>query len=346
MVKLRQLLTKSILWTSLFAICAFAQSTLTQIQDTVYNPDGSPFNGTVVITWMSSSGQTGGTPYSTSVKIYNGALSVSLAPSVNAVPAASYQAIYNSKDGLVSWTETWQVPVSATAVTLSQVRQSGSIGTTGQGNIPISQVTGLASYLNAINGSLTSLSSTVAGLNSMVSGLGSSVANLTTLVNNLGSASTNAVFVDAESPAGTINGVNATFTLSQTPLSIGSLTVFRNGVMLTNGVDYTVSGSILAFARNAVPQTGDILQTYYRVSGTGQASSFADAELPVGTINGTNVTFTVAVAPNPALSLRLYKNGMLLQQNVDYSLSGSTISFVNAKSTPQPGDTLSAYYRH
>ncbi len=347
MLKLRQLLTISIFCSTLFASCALAQSTLTQIQDTVYNPNGTPFNGTVVITWTGSSTPTGGnpTPYGTSVKIYNGALSVLLVPSTNTVPAVSYVAVFNSSDGLISWSETWNVPPSATPVTLSEVRQSAG-GTTGQGNIPISQVTGLTSYLNAITGSLTTLSSTVAGLNATVNSLSSSVTTLTSLVDGLSSGSASPLFVDGENPAGTMDGVNAAFTLAHIPSAPGTLTLFRNGLLQANGVDFTLSGGAITFSANSVPQPGDLLQAYYRIPGNGQAATFADGELPVGTINGVNLTFTLAIAPNPALSLRLYKNGVLLQQNADYTLSGSTITFANQSITPQTGDSISAYYRH
>ena len=44
-----------------------------------------------------------------------------------------YQAIYNSSNGLVTWTETWSVPPSSTPVTLSQVRASTTEGGSGTG---------------------------------------------------------------------------------------------------------------------------------------------------------------------------------------------------------------------
>ncbi len=44
--------------------------------------------------------------------------------------------------------------------------------------------------------------------------------------------------------------------------------------------------------------------------GGGSFSVFADAETPTGAINGSNVTFTLATAPNPAASLELHNNGV------------------------------------
>lgn len=153
-------------------------------------------------------------------------------------------------------------------------------------------------------------------------------------------------FVDAEVPAGTPNGTTTVFTLTKTPSPAASLEVYRNGVLQKQSVDYTLSGSSITFASGSIPQTSDLLQAFYRVSGTVTAVSFADAETPSGSINGTNLVFTLAHAPNAALSLRLYRNGILLLQNTDYTLSGSTITFSDTSKTPRTGDSLVAFYRY
>jgi hypothetical protein len=77
----------------------------------------------------------------------------------------------------------------------------------------------------------------------------------------------------------------------------------------------------------------------------GNAGSFADAEVPGGLINGVNVTFTLANAPTPAVSLQLTRNGLTLTAGIDYTLTASTITFL-AGATPQTGDGLIAWYRH
>ncbi len=41
-------------------------------------------------------------------------------------------------------------------------------------------------------------------------------------------------FVDQQTPTGAINGVNAVFTLSQTPSPTTSLEVYRNGLLLVS----------------------------------------------------------------------------------------------------------------
>ncbi|MBV9939230.1 MAG: hypothetical protein JO150_12060 [Acidobacteriaceae bacterium] len=350
MIKFRQLFFVFTL--SLFVGHAWAQSNLTQISDTVLNPDGSPFNGTVVITWTGSGTSTGSAPapYSTSAKIYNGVLSVSLAPSVTASSSGFYLATFNSKDGRLSWVETWQVGVSSAPLTLSQVRANvtSTTSSSGASTIAMGQVIGLSAYLNAISNSLNTMMSTTSGFNSTVNGLSSSVANLTNIVNNLSStASTPSnvpTFFDGEIPQGTINGTNAVFNLTNAPNPATSLSLFRNGVLQKAGSDFTLSGSTITFLPASVPQSSDLVQASYRIGTAGQ-SSFVDNQVPSGAIDGTNLVFQLGSAPNPASSLRLYKNGILLMQSIDYNLTGSTVTFLSAATAPVSGDSLLTFYR-
>jgi len=73
------------------------------------------------------------------------------------------------------------------------------------------------------------------------------------------------------------------------------------------------------------------------------APNYTDNETPTGAINSSNVTYTLAAAPNPAASLDLYLNGVRQTGGgVDYTLSGLTITYVTAPST---GDAHVASYR-
>jgi len=87
--------------------------------------------------------------------------------------------------------------------------------------------------------------------------------------------------------------------------------------------------------------------------------NFADNETPAGTINGSNVTFTLAHTPNPPGSLLLIScNGSLAPivqlffQSTDpiqgYSLSGATITFVTAPSATcaDGSSAMRAWYRY
>lgn len=76
------------------------------------------------------------------------------------------------------------------------------------------------------------------------------------------------VMVWNETPAGTVNGTNRTFTLVYTPFPIDSLMLFRNGQLVTQGVgnDFTLDKNVITFLNgspSSVPQTGDTLRALY-----------------------------------------------------------------------------------
>jgi hypothetical protein len=79
--------------------------------------------------------------------------------------------------------------------------------------------------------------------------------------------------------------------------------------------------------------------------GGGVLPQFSDGETPTGTINGANTTFALAFTPSPTASLQLYLNGLRMDQGVDYTISGSTVTFISV-SVPQTGDVLLASYRY
>lgn len=67
-----------------------------------------------------------------------------------------------------------------------------------------------------------------------------------------------------ETPGGTMNGINTSFTLTETPLT-GKTMIFLNGVLLLQDPtgDYTVSGNTITIVGSVVPSAGDtFLATY------------------------------------------------------------------------------------
>jgi uncharacterized protein YoxC len=218
------------------------------------------------------------------------------------------------------------------------------LSTTVTGNT--NSITGLSASVSSLTTTVTSNASSLATLSTTVTNLSNTVSGLISTINSLSASNSNAVFVDAEDPAGTISGTNTAFTLAHTPAPSASLTLYRNGLAQTSGVDFTLSGAAVTFNSGSIPQPGDVLEAYYRIPGTGAAAVFVDSEIPLGTINGSNLAFTLAASPNPSTSLKLSKNGVLLTQGADYTLSGSTITFAGTSSTPQTGDSLVASYRH
>jgi hypothetical protein len=72
--------------------------------------------------------------------------------------------------------------------------------------------------------------------------------------------------------------------------------------------------------------------------------NFADAEVPSGPVDGTNLTFTLAHAPL-GTSLQFVRNGVILKSGSDYTRSGATVTFINA-AQPRAGDLIQAWYRY
>lgn len=70
-----------------------------------------------------------------------------------------------------------------------------------------------------------------------------------------------------EVPSGTINGSNTDFVLSEFPVQISSLQVYKNGLLMNigGGNDYTynVSTKTITFLSGAIPISGDTLIAYY-----------------------------------------------------------------------------------
>jgi hypothetical protein len=81
---------------------------------------------------------------------------------------------------------------------------------------------------------------------------------------SLGACESNPLFIDLETPNGTMNGSNAAFSLAKPPSPATSLLLFRNGLLQTAGVGYTLTGSSVSFQPGSVPQPGDLIQASYR----------------------------------------------------------------------------------
>ena len=72
--------------------------------------------------------------------------------------------------------------------------------------------------------------------------------------------------------------------------------------------------------------------------------TFVDAETPGGSVDGSNSVFTLSQVPNPVSSVALYRNGLRLRANLDYTLSSNQLVFQPGLS-PQSGDVLLCSYR-
>ena len=79
--------------------------------------------------------------------------------------------------------------------------------------------------------------------------------------------------------------------------------------------------------------------------GGGILPAYADGEVPTGIINGLNPTFLLAFTPSPVTSVEVFHNGILMERGLDYTITGSAITFVTA-AVPQVGDIVLANYRY
>lgn len=70
---------------------------------------------------------------------------------------------------------------------------------------------------------------------------------------------------EQEIPSGTVNGLNGTFTLAQTPYSQKAVMIWQNGLMLLYGVHFTVvvATKTITFV-TPPPQGSDLIATYLR----------------------------------------------------------------------------------
>jgi hypothetical protein len=156
---------------------------------------------------------------------------------------------------------TVSVPIPMTDViglvqALSQINNSIANATGGVAvPIPMSDVTGLLAALAQMNGSIDNLTKTVAAQDTIIK-------SLTSTVQNLPSVPT---FVDSEAPVGLLDGSNPIFVLSAVPSPPTSLVVYRNGMRLSPGSDYSLSGNIIVFTKGAIPNVGDLINVTYRL---------------------------------------------------------------------------------
>src|SRR5262249_46531939 len=108
---------------------AHAAPQLTAVQDILYNPDGTRFNGLLTISSPGFDAADGSKIASRvlQVSVANGYLQVQLVPTTTA-PVPPLYAVTYSSDSSIQFSETWSIPPSATPLRVKDVRVSSAAG--------------------------------------------------------------------------------------------------------------------------------------------------------------------------------------------------------------------------
>lgn len=293
------------------AAMAEAQPALTTIQDILYRADGTRFNGEIFISWNAFQAGDTSNIATAQVKlpIVNGVLNVQLVPTTTASAGANYQVTYNSQ-GVFQFSQVWAVPPSTVPLKVSAVLVSegtvigGGGGAGGLGSsIQISDVTGLVNALATLpqKGAAFALGrAAVINTSGQIDGASGNANDCVRVdgssgpCGGSGSGGIVPAYSDAEVPSGIINGLNQIFTVANTPSPTSSVEVYHNGILMEQGVDYTISGATFTFSPADVPQVGDIVLVNYRYANPNNPLGTLTAAQVVCSSVGTSTSSTVA----------------------------------------------------
>jgi len=128
-----------------------------------------------------------------------------------------------------------------------------------------------------------------------------------------------------ETPAGAIDGSNRVFSLADTPSSANTVMLWLNGQLLKQDSDYSVVSSTVTFLCDP-PTNGDVLLSMYTKAVT--VKQFAMNESVTFPLDAGITKIRVQNTPIPATSLMLFRNGQLLTQDLDYTLTGRDVAAV------------------
>jgi hypothetical protein len=271
---------------------AAAQPALTTVQDIIYRADGTRYNGTMFITWSSfvSGDASNIATANLTVPIVNGVLSVQLVPTTTASAGAQYNVTYNS-NGVNQFTEVWAVPPSTVSLRISAIRVSkgtvvGPLPVTAP--VQIADITGLENELalRPLEGvGFTVGRAAVINASGQIDGAAGNLSDCVRVDGSSGVCGSGGggllpSFADGEAPTGSVNGANTVFSLANTPSPTNTLDLYLNGLLMSQGGDYTLSNNVVTFMTASTPQSGDTLLANYR---------FANPNNPLGTLTAAQV---------------------------------------------------------
>lgn len=319
------------------ASIALATPPLSLIQDTIYRADGTRFNGVAVIEWKSyqASDASAIAADRLTIRILNGAIRVQLVPTTDASPGAVYKVVFT--DGSTQFTENWGVPPSNSPLRLRDVRLGGAgsvVSPPADTQITISNVSGLTEELSARPSKAAGYApSRTAFINSLgsIEGVAGNLSDCVRVDGSSGPCGAPAggqSIVDAETPAGVVDGANPAFALSNSPYPASSLALYRNGILQKQAVDYTLAANSIHFLALSIPQDGDVLTASYRLDGlpAGVPTSTVPQVICSGMGISTNGT-TAATLGSCTIPVALLSAGDRYDVRFDYSHEGAAVGF-------------------
>jgi hypothetical protein len=153
---------------------------------------------------------------------------------------------------------------------------------------------------------------------------------------------TKPVFV-AETPAGTVNGSNQNFTLSQSPFDAQSILVTLDALALPIS-DWALSGQTVTL--NEAPAAGQQVYVWYVAEApTSQNPVHGWQETPAGAVDGANRFFTLTGAPADQVSTMLFVDGVMVPIT-DWTLQLGTTNriILNTGLAPAIGQSVYVFY--
>ena len=147
-------------------------------------------------------------------------------------------------------------------------------------------------------------------------------------------------YVFQESFPNTGPGSVSNFVLTDVPFDGSQIIAKVDGVALIHSA-FTFNVGL-----NQVTITGGIAagQTASFEFFSGQNSILIKNEILTGTVNGTNPTFTLSIAPTDSSGVRVLIDGRTIQKS-KYTIAGTTVTF-NVGSIPAPGQFVQAVYQY
>lgn len=317
-----------------------AQPALTTIQDVLYRADGTRFSGTMFIRWNSflAADTSNIATAIVTLPIVNGVLNVKLVPTTTATPGAQYSVTYNSQ-GRIQFSETWAVPPSALVLRVRDVRiGTGSVvgpPPITSSPIQIGDVVGLTNALGVRPQQGVGFAIGRAAIVNQAGQIEGAVGNVGDCVRVDGTSGPCggggglvSLFSDSETPAGVVDGSNVVFTLHFAPSPTGSLDLYRNGLLMAQGVDYTLAANSIHFFLRSTPQPGDVVVASYRYANPNDPLSSLTSPQVVCSGVGTSTSSTTLVQLGSCtLPAGLIGTGDRVEARFQYAHTGNAVGF-------------------